>query len=370
MLDGEIVAFDEQGALISSGSGQRIQTRGARARRARDLACPSCTSSSTCSWSGRTISRGFPLEARKAILELIVGGATKTNGHRSAAADVRQRQASSSRCAASTVSKASSRSEPARRIGPTIARRDWVKIKCELDAEFVVVGWTEGEGDRARARGARSRRVRRRSLVVRGQRRERARRGHDRRAPRPALAARGRRGRSPKASTRRSAKRRHVPAGDRRLGALQRVHPNDGAVLRFPVFRGIRPDLSPKDCTAAPDDGRHRRTEQPTRSPPRSGRAPAASCASAGTTNGATQCSSLRGGFDAKMLRLHVFRTLVASVRCFVRRERREVRPRSPSAMVRRSSGLRPKWTPKLGAHDVAAAPERGGPRRRRRVRR
>ena len=90
----------------------------------------------------------LPIEARKAILEKIVEGATGTNGH------VRlQPVMPNGKQLFEICRERGLEGVVAKRAG-SIYRADersfdWIKVKCELDADLIVVGWTPGESARA-----------------------------------------------------------------------------------------------------------------------------------------------------------------------------------------------------------------------------
>ena len=91
----------------------------------------------------------------------------------------------------SSGSRGSSRSGPTRRTGRARRTRDWLKIKTHGRQEFVIAGYTKGQGRRVGPlRLARARRLARRRARLRRQRRHRLHRQGDRRAAREAAAAR------------------------------------------------------------------------------------------------------------------------------------------------------------------------------------
>jgi len=244
VLDGEVVAFAEDGRPDFQRLGSRIQTHGDNARRAA-ARVPVIYVVFDVLAVGEHDVRRLPIEARKAILERIVEGATQTNGHvrlqptldggeqlfrfcreRGLEGVVAKR--------AGSIYRADERSS------------DWVKVKCALDADLVVVGWTPGEGsasvlgaldlgaydgdrllfcgsvgsgldaDTIEALAARLGPLEVKEPVAEGK--YRAKRG--RRFVRPEIVV-----------------------------SVRHMGLTPDRALRHPVFRGVRDDLSPEDCT-------------------------------------------------------------------------------------------------------------------------
>jgi hypothetical protein len=128
---------------------------------------------------------------------------------------------------------------------------DWLKIKRELEAELVVIGWTEGEGDRSRLGALDLGAYEGDRLVFRG----RVGSGlhgaiidellamlQPLEVPHPVAEGKY----SPK--PRRHHCRPEIVVSVRYGGFS--LDPSGARYLRFPVFRGIRLEVSPKDCTA------------------------------------------------------------------------------------------------------------------------
>jgi len=244
VLDGEVVAFDDSGRPDFQRLGTRIQSFGNDARRAA-LRVPVVYVVFDVLVIGAYDVTGLPIEARKAILERVVEGARRANGlvrlqptlpnGQQLMAIVRERGLEG------VVAKR------AQSIYRTDARStDWVKVKCELDADFVVVGWTPGEGTR-HILGALDLAVFHEGrLVVCG----RVGSGLDA-ATIEALAERLAALEQPKPSAHGKLKtkqgRRHVRAEI--VVSVRHVGFSVDGLLRFPVFRGIRDDLRPEDCT-------------------------------------------------------------------------------------------------------------------------
>lgn len=252
ILDGEIVAFDEQGRPDFQRLGHRIQTTNKSSRRA---AVPVVYVVFDVLAIGPYDVRGFPLEARKEILSRIIP-AQGTAGNL-----LRQHPTFTNGIDLFRLCREHKlEGVVAKRLGTTykVGERsiDWLKIKCELDAEFVVIGWTEGESTRSRLGALDLGAYEGDRLVFRG----RVGSGLNEsmidlllerllpnEVPRPVAEGKY----SPKP------KRHHCKPEmvvSVRYGGFS-LDPSGARFLRFPVFRGIRDDVDPKDCTVAPEDG-------------------------------------------------------------------------------------------------------------------
>lgn len=140
------------------------------------------------------------------------------------------------------------------RYRPGVRSNDWVKIKRQSDDEFVVASIIGGRGARQRLGALEVASYRGRELVLRGKVGtglsevlidELLARLTPHLAAEPPYAAQP----PPEAGTRRFV-RPEVVVTVRHLGWT-----NEGR-LRFPIFVGIREDVRPEDCRAAPDDDR------------------------------------------------------------------------------------------------------------------
>ncbi|CAN5848946.1 hypothetical protein BH11MYX4_BH11MYX4_54520 [soil metagenome] len=244
VLDGEVVAFAEDGRPDFQRLGTRIQSSGSDARRAA-IRVPVVYVVFDVLVVGAHDVTKLPIEARKAILERIVEGATRTNGHvrlQPTLPDGRQLMALCRERGLEGV--------VAKRAGsiyrPDDRSSDWVKVKRELDADFVAAWWTPGEGTRdvlgaldlAAYDGDR--------LVVCG----RVGSGLDA-ATIEALAERlaALEVKQPVAHGKLKTKqgRRHVRPEI--VVSVRHVGLSVDGLLRHPVFRGVRDDLRPEDCT-------------------------------------------------------------------------------------------------------------------------
>lgn len=89
--------------------------------------------------------RDFPVEERRALVEKIIPGRAKSLLRYSAAFDADHHSIIESACAMSLEGVIG------KRVGsPYVSRRsdDWIKLKCRLRQEFVIVGYTEPQGSR------------------------------------------------------------------------------------------------------------------------------------------------------------------------------------------------------------------------------
>jgi bifunctional non-homologous end joining protein LigD len=249
VLDGEIVAFDDAGVP----SFQRLQQRihlGEKWSVARaSLRVPAVYLVFDVLAVGERVTTGLPLTARRELLRMLVphtAGFVRAldyvDGHATELFDF---------CRARKLEGIVVKRKTAPyRPGPR-RTSDWVKIKCERDESFVVLGWTRGNDARSRlgaldlgaydAEG---------KLVVRGK----VGSGLDEKAIDALLAKLeplatkeklfgGKMGSAPNGRT---LVRPEVVVSVRYLGW------SDEGMLRFPVFRGIDPDRAPSDCRAAP----------------------------------------------------------------------------------------------------------------------
>lgn len=127
---------------------------------------------------------------------------------------------------------------------------DWVKIKCQSDDDFVVVGFTRGTGGRGALGALDVASYEEGELVLRGK----VGSGLGDKDTRALVAALGERAeRAP------TARGEYVPAPRGRthvrpelVVSVRYSSWTDGGHLRHPVFRGVRHDVLPEDCRAAP----------------------------------------------------------------------------------------------------------------------
>ena len=249
VLDGEIVAFDDQGRPNFQRLGRRIH-----AMRPRDVALAAADVSVAyivfdLLQVGRRSLVGLPLWARKELLERLVPARgvirwldhIEGNGSRLLAFCKEQ----------GLEGVVGKRKESPYRPGPK-RTDDWLKVKCEREADCVVVGWAEGKGGRHPLGALEVATYRGERLILRG----RVGSGLDERTIDELLE------RLQKLEVDKSpAEGAPPPGGGRRHCAAPEIvvsvrHSGwtDEGSFRHPVFRGIRPDIDPRACTAAPVD--------------------------------------------------------------------------------------------------------------------
>ncbi len=275
VLDGEIVAFDDKGHPNFQRLGQRIHlTRPADVQRAM-LAVPVVFMLFDLVAIGDRDLSPLPLVQRKRLLRRLVpaAGVMRVLDHlegdgEALLAFCRQRHLEG------VVAK---RAGSPYRQGPK-RTGDWVKMKCERDEDFVVVGYKRGERGRGELGALDIATYEGDDLVVRGK----VGSGFDQKELDRMLAKlealkidkpslKGKLGAAPRGRT---FVRPEVVVSVRFLGWS-----DDGSV-RFPVYRGELADRDPKSCTAAPhaaalDAEPAKREEAPAEEPPPSLAAPA-----------------------------------------------------------------------------------------------
>ncbi|MBX3230694.1 MAG: non-homologous end-joining DNA ligase [Labilithrix sp.] len=244
VLDGEIVAFDANGRPDFQLLAQRFQSDPKRARRMAAGQVPVVYIVFDCLAIGGYDLRGFPLEARKEILNRVVppeaGGLVRQHPTFDRGGDL-FRFCEEHSLEGVVAKKLGSPYRPGERTS------EWLKIKREHDCELVVVGWTEGESARSTLGALDVASWEGDELVYRGKV------GSGLSAATiltllPRLEALQvdepvtTRGVYSAAKQRFYCKPELVVSV--RYGMMQR----DG-LLRFPTFRGLRPDVDPKDCT-------------------------------------------------------------------------------------------------------------------------
>ena len=244
VLDGEVVAFDENGRPDFQLLGRRIQSRGSTIRRAAQSVPVVYVVFDVLVVGDRDVS-GLPIEARKAILEQVLGARPELKERLRIQPVFSDGQELFRQCRAHALEGVvAKRAGSKYRTGDRSA--DWVKVKCELDADLVVIGWTDGAGTRGSLGALDVAAYDGERLVARGS----VGSGLDDDAidallarlrplemPEPVIAdgkLRPKRGRH--------FTRPEVVVSVRYMGISR-----DG-LLRHPVFRGLRVDMAPEEC--------------------------------------------------------------------------------------------------------------------------
>ena len=247
VLDGEVVAFDETGRPSFQRLQQRMQAAKPAARNFTWAENPVTYVVFDLLSLGGLDLRPLPLALRKALLvELLQGkGAIRVLDHIADDGRPLYRFCEKEKLEGVVAKRATS---------PYIAgpkrTGEWVKVKCDRDEEFVVIGFTEGEGTRQRLGALDLGAYENGELRVRGK----AGSGLDDRTIDELLALLG-----PLAIDVTSARGEFEPTPRRRTFVKPEIVVNvrfggwtGDARLRHPVFRGIRKDVKPEECTAAP----------------------------------------------------------------------------------------------------------------------
>ncbi|HWA74164.1 MAG TPA: DNA ligase D [Polyangiaceae bacterium] len=249
VLDGEIVAFDEQGRPRFQRLGPRIQ-----ARSALDVARVTNETSvvylvfDLVALDGVDL-RSLPVIARKKLLARLIRGKglirvlDHIEGRGSALFELCKKEALEGVVAKKKNSKY--------RPGPRRSD-DWVKIKCESDDDYVIVGYLPGKGSRGDLGALCVASFHDGALVFRG----RVGSGFDHRSlnevaktltamhvDTPTLAP---------PLPEEAPKIRWVRP--ELVASVQHQGYSDDGRLRAPVFRGLRPEIAPESCVAGPHD--------------------------------------------------------------------------------------------------------------------
>jgi len=149
VLDGEIVAFDEHGRPDFQRLGSRIQSGGASARRAR-ASVPVVYVVFDVLSVGDTDVTSLPIEARKELLAgVLPADAQAAGGLIRGLPTFDEGTALFRLCEERGLEGVVAKRRGSRYVEGARSR-DWIKVKHERDVDLVVVGWTEGEGGRAR----------------------------------------------------------------------------------------------------------------------------------------------------------------------------------------------------------------------------
>lgn len=244
VLDGEVVAFDEEGRPDFQRLGTRIQSRGKSARHAAVSVPVAYVVFDVLVVGDRDVT-SLPIEARKMILEQVMGGTSKPGGHLRLHPTFAEGTELFRLCRERHLEGV-----VAKRAGsiyrPDDRSSDWIKIKCEQDADLVVVGWAEGEGRRSRLGALDLGVYEGEDLVFRGS----VGSGLDEDAI-DALLARL----APLEVKRSMASGKMPPKRGRHfvrpevVVSVRYMGTSGEGMLRHPVYRGVREDLDARECT-------------------------------------------------------------------------------------------------------------------------
>lgn len=251
VLDGEIVAFDDNGKPDFQRLGRRIHATHPRDAllAAREVAVSYLVFDLLA--VGESDLRSLPLVERKRLLARIVRGKGQIRVLDHLADDARPLWAFvRTQGLEGVIAK---RGASAYALGPR-RTEDWIKVKHEKSEDFVVIGWTRGEGGREALGALELATFAGEALIYRG----RVGTGFDDAtlnallaALRPlAVDACPARGDMPDAPRGRSFVRPEVVVRVRSIGWTHEGH------LRHAVFEGMRNDVAPDTCTAAPAEER------------------------------------------------------------------------------------------------------------------
>jgi bifunctional non-homologous end joining protein LigD len=263
ILDGEVVAYDAQGKPDFQRLAQRFSaTRPSDVKRALQQVAVSYVTFDLLSLDGLSL-LDLPLRERKALLAALIParGPVRALDHIEREGALLFAFCRDNRLEGVVEKRADSTYQP----GPK-ASGDWSKIKCEREADCVVIGYTRGNGarelgaiDLATYEGER--------LISRGKvgsgidqatqallLRELAQREV------AACAAEGELIAAPKG---RKFVRPELVVNIRHSGFTHAGH------FRHPIFRGQRADVVPRECTASPNDDKRELTieDEPTAAP-------------------------------------------------------------------------------------------------------
>ncbi|MBK8252292.1 MAG: DNA ligase D [Polyangiaceae bacterium] len=250
ILDGEVVAFDSAGKPSFQRLAGRMHLTKHHEIRLQMAETPVVMMVFDILAFGDTDLTGVPLVERKALLRDLLHGAgvLRMLDHLTGSGTPLLAFCKSNRLEGLVAKKASSKYEPGPKRGG-----DWIKFKCERDDEFVVVGISRGEGVRKELGALDLATYDGGKLIHRGK----VGSGLDDKSIALLLEKL-----LPLAVPERQAEGEYLPAPSGRIHVKPEVVVSvrflgwsDDGHARFPVYRGIRDDILPKDCTAGPKSG-------------------------------------------------------------------------------------------------------------------
>ena len=250
LLDGEVVAFDAAGKPSFGRVAQRLHLTRTHEIRLQMAEIPVAFMVFDVLAFGETDLREVPLSHRKALLRDLLHGAgvirmlDHLEGDGRALLDF---------CRANHLEGLVAKRRQSRYESGPRRGGDWVKVKCERDEDFVVDGLARGEGNRKDLGALDLATYEDGRLIHRGK----VGSGLDDKTIALLLQKL-----PPLAVPEKQAEGEYMPAPTGRLHIKPEVVVSvrflgwsDDGHARFPVFRGIREDMSPKECTAGPKSG-------------------------------------------------------------------------------------------------------------------
>jgi bifunctional non-homologous end joining protein LigD len=250
VLDGEIVAFDTEGRPSFQRLAQRIHAQRPHDIKRASIEVPVTYFVFDLLQVGELDLRPLPLHVRKQLLAQLIPG----KGFIRLLDHIDDGEALFKLCEAQGLEGViAKRRDSAYQPGPR-RTTDWVKIKRQHDDDFVVVGWTSGQGTREQLGSLEIATFDGQQFRYRG----RVGSGLDgalidrlladfRKIERESSVAIGKP--IEDGSTRHFVEPKLVIS-------VRYLHWTDDGRLRQPVFRGIRPDVAPEACRAAPEEER------------------------------------------------------------------------------------------------------------------
>ncbi|MEZ4297617.1 MAG: DNA ligase D [Polyangiaceae bacterium] len=262
VLDGEVVAFDAGGRPSFHRLAQRMHLTRHHEIRLQMAETPVVLMVFDVLGFGDTDLMSTPLVERKGLLREMMQGAgvLRMLDHLAGSGKALLEFCRQNKLEGLVAKKATSRYEQGPKRGG-----DWVKIKCERDEDFVVVGISRGEGNRKELGALDLATYSDGKLIHRGK----VGSGLDEKSIALLLERL-----LPTAVSEKQAIGEYLPAPSGRVHVRPEMVVNvrflgwsEDGHARFPVFRGIRDDISAKDCTAGPKSG----DELPAPAPPAGG---------------------------------------------------------------------------------------------------
>ncbi len=250
VLDGELVAFDPEGRPSFQLLGRRIQGR-SRDMRSLVASLPVVYVVFDILAVGAYDLRSLPLSARKGILARVLeGGDARLKLHPVFDDGSELFRLCRLNGLEGVIAKRRTSLYRAGEQGREPPRTDdWVKVKCELECDLVVIGWTEGEGRRSALGALDLGAYEDGKLVVAGS----AGSGLDQ-ATIDLLLDRLRplEVKAPVAVGNYLPKRNRHHARPVVVVSIRYMGITDDGLLRHPVFRGLRDDVLPEECVLDP----------------------------------------------------------------------------------------------------------------------